>query len=47
MDMLQKFFDRAVVKHGLELVNRVDHGHEQRVLEPNMSHLDHEAMLQD
>ena len=45
VDMLQQIFGRAFVKHGLELVNRVDHGHEQRVLEPNMSHLDPEGML--
>ena len=46
VDMLQKIVGRAVAKHGLELVNEVDHGHDQRVLEPNMSHLDQEGMLQ-
>ena len=44
--MLQHTVGRAVVKHGLELVNRLDHDHEKRVLEPNMSHLDQEVMLQ-
>ena len=32
VDMLQHIVGRAVVKHGLDLVNRVDHCHEQRVL---------------
>ena len=45
VDMLQQIVGRAVVKQSLELVNK-DHGHEQRVLEPNMSHLDQEVMLQ-
>ena len=34
------------VNHGLELVSKVDHGHDQRVLEPNLSYLDQEGMLQ-
>ena len=46
VDMLQQIVRRAVVKHCLELVIREDHGYEQRVLEPNMSHLDQEGMLQ-
>ena len=46
VDMLQHIVGRAVIKHGLELVNKEGHGHEQRVLEPNMSHLDQEGMLQ-
>ena len=40
VDMLQQIVGRAVVKHGLELVSKVDHGNDQRVLEPNMCHLD-------
>ena len=46
VDMLQQIVGRAVVKYGLDLVNKVDHGHDQRVLEPNRSHLDQEGMLQ-
>ena len=46
VDMHQQVVGRAVVKHGLELVGKVDYGHDQRVLEPKMSHLDQEGMLQ-
>ena len=46
VDMLQQIVGRAVVKHGLELVNKVDHGHDQREPMHNMSHLDQEGMLQ-
>ena len=30
VDMLQQIVGRAVIKHALELVNKVDHGHDQR-----------------
>ena len=33
VDMLKQIVGRAVVKHGLELVSKVDHGNDQRVLE--------------
>ena len=46
VDMLQQIVGRAFVKHGLELVNKEDHDHEQRVLQPNMSHVDQEGMFQ-
>ena len=46
VDMSQQIVGRAVVKHGLELVSKVDYGHDQKVLEPNISHLDQEGMLQ-
>ena len=45
VDMLQQIVGRAVVKHGLELVSKVYHSNDQRVLEPNMSHLDQEGMF--
>ena len=46
VDMIQQIVGRAVVKHGLELVIKVDHGNYQRELEPNMSHLVQEGMWQ-
>ena len=46
VDMLQQIVGRAFVKHGLELVNREDHSHEQREPVHNMSYLDQEGILQ-
>ena len=47
VDMLQQIVGRTFVMHGLELVNKVDHGHDQRKPMHNMPHLDKEGMLQD
>ena len=48
VDILQKIVGRAVVKHGLELVNKMDrvHYHEPREPEQNTSHLDPNDVLQ-
>ena len=48
VNMLQQIVGRAVVKHGFELVNRVDKGHyhDQKEPEHNLSHLDQEGVLQ-
>ena len=42
--MLQQIVGRAVIKHGMELVNEVDHDHREPMHE--MSHLNQEGMLQ-
>ena len=44
VDMLQQIVGRAVIKHGMELVNKVDHDHREPV--HDMSHLNQEGMLQ-
>ena len=48
VDMLQQIVGRAVVKHGLEFMNRVDKGHyhDQKEPEHNLSYLNQEGVLQ-
>ena len=46
VDILQQIVGKAFVKHGLELVNKVDHGYHQREPMHDMSHLNQEGMLQ-
>ena len=46
VDMLQQIFGTAFIKHGLELVNKVDHGYDQREPMHDMSHLNQEGVLQ-
>ena len=44
VDMLQQIFGRAVIKHGMELVNKVDNDHREPI--HDISHLNYEGMLQ-
>ena len=44
--MLQQIVRRAVIKHCLELVNKVDHDHDHREPMHDMFHLNQECMLQ-
>ena len=43
VDMLQQIVGRAVIKHGMKLVNKVDHDHREPV--HDISHLNQEGML--
>ena len=48
LDMFQHIVGRAIVKHGLELVNKSEkiQYHDQKEPEHNLSHLDQEGVLQ-
>ena len=48
LDMLQQIVGRAIVKHGLELVNKTGkvQYHDQKEPEHNLSHLNQEGLLQ-